>query len=70
MLNTFDVDKFTERDLRIALNEIYPERDYDAIPVVDQSDELEAYLAFDEGALAEAPQAPAAYVTDQQHYSV
>ena len=70
MLNTFDVDKFTERDLGISLNEIYPERDYDAIPVVDQSDELEAYLAFDEGALAEAPQALAAYVTDQQHYSV
>lgn len=70
MINTFCVDKFTERDLRIALNEIYPERDYDAIPVVDQSDELEAYLAFEEGALAAAPQAPAAYVTDQQYYAV
>ncbi len=39
-------------------------------PVVDQPDVLEAYLAFDDGALAEVPQALAAYVDHQQHLAV
>ncbi len=46
-------ENFTATDLRIALNEIYPEATYGAIPVIDQYDALEAYLAFDDGALAE-----------------
>ncbi len=54
MTNTFDANEFTATDLRIALNENFPEATYGAIPVIDQYDLLEAYLAFDDGALAEA----------------
>ncbi len=55
MRNTFDPDEFTATNMRIALNENFPKATYGAIPVVDQYDLLEAYLAFDDGALAEAP---------------
>ncbi len=70
MTNQYDTDEFTATDMRIVLNESFPEADYGAIPVVDQYDALEAYLAFDDGALAEAPQALAAYVDHQQHFDV
>ena len=69
MTSHFDADDFTANDMRIALNEIFPESTYGAIPVVDQYDALEAYLAFDDGALAEAPQALAAYVDHHQHFA-
>ena len=45
----------------IALEE-FPDMTYGAIPVVDYRDALEAYLAYDDGALAEAPHAFAAYM--------
>ena len=45
----------------IALEE-FPDMAYGAIPVVDYRDALEAYLAYDDGALAEAPHAFAAYI--------
>ena len=70
MTNKVDANEFTATDLRIALNETFPEANYGAIPVIDQYDALETYLAFDDGALAEAPQALAAYVTHQQHCEV
>ena len=70
MADHFDADDFTANDLRIALNEIFPESTYGAIPVINQYDALEAYLAFDDGALAEAPQALAAYVSHQQRFVV
>ena len=70
MANQFDADDFTANDMRIALNEIFPESTYGAISVIDQYDALEAYLAFDDGALAEAPQALAAYVHHQQRFAV
>lgn len=70
MTNTPDPDEFTATDMRIALNEVFPEATYGAIPVIDQYDALEAYLAFDDGALAEAPQALAAYITGLQHCAV
>ncbi len=70
MTNNFDPDEFTATDLRIALNEIYPEATYGAMPVIDQYDALEAYLAFDDGALTDAPEALAAYVTCLQHCAV
>lgn len=57
-----DLAEFTATDMKIALNEIFPDATYGAIPVIDQYDALEAYLAFDDGALAEAPQALAAYI--------
>ena len=66
----FDPDEFTAIDMRIALNEVFPAATYGAIPVIDQYEALEAYLAFDDGALAEAPQALAAYVTSLQHCAV
>ena len=66
MNNIPDLDVFTANDLLIALTEIYPDTSYGAVPVIDQYDALEAYRAFDDGALAEAPQALAAYVSHQQ----
>ncbi len=69
MPDQFDANDFTANDMRIALNEIFPDSTYGAIPVIDQSDALEAYLAFDDGALAEAPQALAAYIDHQQHFA-
>ena len=48
----------------------FPEATYGAIPVIDQYDALEAYLAFDDRSLAEAPHALAAYVTSLQHCAV
>ena len=70
MPDQFDANDFTANDMRIALNEIFPDSTYGAVPVIDQYDALEAYLAFDDGALAEAPQALAAYVDHQQHFAV
>ncbi len=57
----------TARNLVIALNEVFPDSTYGAIPVVDQYDALEAYLAYDDGALAEVPKALEAYVSYRQH---
>ncbi len=70
MTNRPDPDEFTATNKRIALNEIFPEATYGAIPVIDQFDALATYLAFDDGVLAEAPQALAAYVSHQQHREV
>ncbi len=54
----------------IALNEIFPEATYGAIPVLDQYDALEAYLAFNDCALAQAPRILDAYVTCLQHCAI
>ena len=70
MTNRLESDEFTATDLRIALNEVFPEATYGAIPVNDQYDALEAYLAFNDGALTDAPDALAAYVTCLQHCAV
>ncbi len=70
MTNTFDANEFTATDLRIALNEIFPEATYGAIPVMDQYDALKVYVAFDDSALTDAPEALAAYVTCLQHCAV
>lgn len=68
MSNRFDLETLTAIELRIALDETYPESNYGAIPVIDQRDALEAYLAFDDGALDEVPLARDAYVSHQlQH---
>ncbi len=67
MRNTFDPDEFTATNMRIALNENFPEATYGAIPVIDQYELLEGYLAFADGALAEAPQVLDAYVSHHQH---
>jgi len=70
MTNQNDTNEFTATNMRIALNEFFPEANYGAIPVVDQYGALEAYLAFDDGGLAEAPQALAASVDHLQHFAV
>ncbi len=51
MTNTPDSDEFTATDMRIALNEVFPESTYGAIPVIDQYDALQTYLADRYGAL-------------------
>ncbi len=70
MLSKFDPTEITSIDMRIALDENFPDSNYGAIPVIDQSDALEVYLAFEDGTLAEAPQALAAYVSQQQHDAI
>ncbi len=69
MKHRIDLGHDLATELRLALNESSPEATYGAIPVIDQYDALEAYRAYDDGALAEAPQALAAYVTHQQHFA-
>jgi hypothetical protein len=59
----------TPSDLQIALSDLYSDTTYGAVPFVEQSDALETYRAFDDGGLAEAPLALAAYVDHQQHAS-
>ena len=48
--------------LALVAFEEFPDVAFGAIPVIDYRDALEAYLAFDDGALAEAPHAFAAYM--------
>ena len=67
MNNRFVAKTFTAADLRIALSEVYPETSYGSVPVIDQCDALEVYLAYDDGALAEVPRALEAYISHQQH---
>lgn len=50
MTNTLEPDEFTATDMMIALNEIFPDANYGAIPVIDQYDALAAYLALDDRA--------------------
>lgn len=57
----------TASNLMIALSDVFPDSTHGAIPVIDQYDALEAYLAYDDGALAEVPKALEAYVSYLQH---
>ena len=69
MKHRIDLDHDLATELRLVLNESFPEATYGAIPVIDQYDALEAYRAYDDDALAEVPQALAAYITHQQHFA-
>ncbi len=69
MKHRIDLDQDLATELGLLLNESFPEVTYDAIPVIDQYDGLEAYRAYDDGTLDEAPQALAAYVSCQQHFA-
>lgn len=53
----------------IAIEE-FPDLAYGAIPVVDYRDALEAYLAYDDGALEAAPHAFAAWLDQQRSAAV
>jgi len=70
MTHTRTSDSLDSRELRIALSEIYPDATYGAIPVIDQPDALAAYRAYDDGTLAEAPHAFAAYLSHQRFSQV
>ncbi len=48
MTTKLEPDEFAATDMMIALNEIFPDLNYGAIPVIDQYDALEAYLALDD----------------------
>lgn len=47
MTMTFDTNESTATDLRVAWNETFSESAHGAIPVIDQYDAPETYLAFD-----------------------
>lgn len=64
-----DSNVLTAADVAIVLNEAFPESSYGAIPTNDQRDALVAYLAFDDGAFDEVPQALTAYINHQQRYA-
>ena len=67
MASRININEISSTDLIIALNEVFPETSYGAVPAIDQFEALETYLAFEDGGLAEAPGALAAYVSHQQH---
>jgi len=66
-IDEFEINAVFSSEMMLALSDAYPESTYGAVPVIDQYDALEAFLAFDDGALAELPNALAAYVDHQQH---
>ena len=66
MAKKINPHEMTSTDLMIALTEVYPETTYGSVPVIDQFEAFETYLAFEDGGLAEAPNALAAYVDHQQ----
>ena len=66
MTHESEFDAFTVTELQIALNEAYPDASYGAVPVIDQFDAVEAYRAYDDGALEEVPEAFAAYIDYHQ----
>ena len=69
MRKTYDRDEVTATNMRVALNENFPEPTFGAIPMIDQYELLQAYLAFDDGTLAEAPQALDAYVSHHRQFT-
>lgn len=64
-----DQDQITATEVRIAVNKYFPESSYGAIPVTDRFDAVEAFRAYDDGGLAEAPNAFAAYLLNQRQQS-
>lgn len=69
MSTRIDRNNVTAANVAIALNEAFPESSYGAIPVIDQRDALLAYLAFDDGAFDEVPEARAAYIDYQLRFA-
>lgn len=58
-------DPVTAMDVFIAVNDEFPDATYGAVSVVDQYDAVEAYRAYDDGGLSEAPSAYNAYLKIQ-----
>ncbi len=70
MASKFDPNEISSTDMIIALNELFPETTYGAVPVIDQFEAFEIYAAFEDGGLAEAPSALEVYLNNQQHQTV
>lgn len=66
---TNDQNRITATEVRIAVNEYFPESSYGAVPITDQFDAVEAFRAYYDSGLAEAPNAFAAYLQNQRHQS-
>ncbi len=60
--NRLSIDATTAEPLK----EPSPDASYDAMAGMEQWQDLGAYLAYDDGGLAEAPYALAAYLAHQQ----
>lgn len=65
MRNITELELVSEHELRAAIDEVFPDSNYGAVPVVDQFDAVEAFRAFEDGGLAEVPSAYAAYLISQ-----
>jgi hypothetical protein len=66
-IDEFEIDAVSASEMMLAISDAFPESTYGSVPVTDQYDALEAFRAYDDGALAELPNALAAYVDHQQH---
>ena len=53
--------------IALAVSEAFPEMTYGAVSSEDQVAATEAFLAFDQGVLAEAPYALEAYISAQRN---
>ena len=69
MASRINPNEISSTDLMIELGEAFPESSYGALPFIGKLEALESYHAFDDGGLAEAPNALAAYVQHQEHSS-
>ncbi len=67
MRDTTESNACAATEVRLALNEAYPDSTYGAVPALDQYDSVEDYHAFDGGELKTVPKALAAYVDHHQH---
>jgi len=70
MARKIDPNEISSTDLIIELNELYFDTSDGAVLAIDRFEALETYLAFEDGGLAEAPSALAAYISQQQHTTV
>ena len=66
MKSTADAAAITPSEMRLALNEIYPDSTYGAVPVMDQFAALDAYRSIDDDALSEVAGAYEAYLDCQR----
>lgn len=64
MTEPTDIDLATE--IQLALNEVYPDSTFGAVPVAEQYDALISYRAVDNDAIAEIPEAFAAHIDCQR----
>lgn len=66
MTNKIAAQLPTEADMMLALQEFYPDRNHGAIAIDDRHEALQAYLAYEDGSLADVPEAFDAHVRFRQ----